>query len=48
MPVDRRVWQEALALRDAGYRVSIVCPKGKGYNQSYEELDSIEIYRYPI
>jgi glycosyltransferase involved in cell wall biosynthesis len=48
VPVDRRVWQEALALRDAGYRVSIVCPKGSGFDESYQRLDSIEIYRYPL
>lgn len=48
VPIDRRVWQEALTLRDAGYRVSIVCPKGAGFEQSYQKLDSIEIYRYPI
>jgi glycosyltransferase involved in cell wall biosynthesis len=48
VPVDRRVWQEALALRDAGYRVSIVCPKGTGFRAAYEMLESIEIYRYPI
>ena|SRR2546422_2504902 len=33
-PADRRVWPEAKALRDAGYRVSIICPKGYG---QYEE-----------
>jgi glycosyltransferase involved in cell wall biosynthesis len=48
VPVDRRVWQEAGALRDAGYHVSIICPKGSGFNDSYQKLDSIEIYRYPI
>ncbi len=29
-PADRRVWPEAKALRDAGYQVSIICPKGYG------------------
>ena len=33
-PFDRRVWQEANALRDAGYAVSIICPTGKGYEQA--------------
>ena len=28
VPMDRRVWQEARALREAGYRVSVICPKG--------------------
>jgi glycosyltransferase involved in cell wall biosynthesis len=46
-PFDRRVWQEARALRAAGYTVSIICPKGPGYMRSYEELDGIQIYRHP-
>lgn len=46
VPLDRRVWKEACALRDAGYRVSVICPKGKGYSASYESLDGIEIYRH--
>jgi glycosyltransferase involved in cell wall biosynthesis len=46
-PLDRRVWREACALRDAGYRVSIVCPKGTGPSSaSYENLNGIEIYRH--
>ena len=28
VPFDRRVWQECLALRDAGYEVSVICPQG--------------------
>src|SRR3989442_1624431 len=35
-PFDRRVWQEACALRDAGYLVSIICPTGKGYEKKFE------------
>jgi glycosyltransferase involved in cell wall biosynthesis len=46
-PFDRRVWQEARTLTAAGYLVSIICPKGKGYEKSYEELDGIAIYRHP-
>jgi glycosyltransferase involved in cell wall biosynthesis len=48
VPFDRRVWQEARALRDAGYRVSIICPKGKGFERSRETLEGIEIYRHRI
>ena len=47
-PFDRRVWQEATALTQAGYRVSIICPKGKGYEKSFEELEGIAIYRHPM
>jgi glycosyltransferase involved in cell wall biosynthesis len=47
-PFDRRVWQEAGALRDAGARVSIICPTGKGYEARHERLDGIDIYRHPL
>ena len=47
-PFDRRVWQEANALRDAGYGVSIICPTGKGYEKRYEEIDGIAIHRYRL
>lgn len=47
-PFDRRVWMEACTLRDAGHRVSIICPQGKGYTDRYELLDDIAIYRHPL
>jgi glycosyltransferase involved in cell wall biosynthesis len=47
-PFDRRVWQEATTLRDAGYLVSIVCPTGKGYEKRFETIDDIEIHRYKL
>jgi glycosyltransferase involved in cell wall biosynthesis len=47
-PFDRRVWQEARTLTAAGYLVSIICPKGKGYEKSFEEIDGIAIYRHPM
>jgi glycosyltransferase involved in cell wall biosynthesis len=46
VPADRRVWQEARALTGAGYSVSIICPKGRGFERSNETLDGIEIYRH--
>jgi glycosyltransferase involved in cell wall biosynthesis len=46
-PFDRRVWQEALALRVAGYAVSIICPKGRGCEKGYELLEGVHIYRHP-
>jgi len=49
VPVDRRVWSEACALRDAGYAVSVICPKGKNsWNASYEMLEGIHIYRHRV
>lgn len=47
-PFDRRVWMEATTLTKAGYEVSIICPKGKGYDKSYEVIDDIHIYRHPM
>lgn len=47
-PFDRRVWQEATALRDAGYRVSIICPTGKGYEAKRETIDDIAIFRHGL
>ena len=47
-PMDRRVWQEARTLTAAGYRVSIICPKGSGFNLSHETLEGVEIHRYRI
>lgn len=53
VPADRRVWAEAQALRDAGYQVSIISPKGYGqqhgqYKESYICIDDIAIYRYRL
>ena len=48
VPFDSRVWKEACALRDAGYQVTVLCPRGKGYMQNYELLDGVHIYRHPM
>ena len=48
MPLDRRVWQESLALRDAGYEVVVICPQMHGQVQAEELLDGIQIYRHPL
>lgn len=48
LPFDRRVWQEANTLKDAGYEVSIICPIGKGYEKKYELIEGIHIYRHPL
>jgi glycosyltransferase involved in cell wall biosynthesis len=48
VPFDRRVWLEATTLRAADYQVSVICPKGQRgkFQESYECLDTIHIYRY--
>jgi asparagine synthase (glutamine-hydrolysing) len=45
VPFDRRVWLECQALRDAGYEVSVVCPKGPG-DPSYELHEGVHLYKY--
>lgn len=48
VPFDTRVWKEALALRAAGYQVTVLCPKGKGFSKGYEFLEGIHIYRHAM
>jgi glycosyltransferase involved in cell wall biosynthesis len=48
VPFDRRVWLEATTLTQAGYHVSVICPKAKGFNASHELLEGIEIFRYTL
>ncbi len=48
VPFDRRVWSIATTLHGAGYVVSIICPKGRGYEASEETIDGIHIYRHPL
>ncbi len=47
VPFDSRVWKEAASLRDNGYVVTVLCPRGKGYQKNYEVLEGIQIYRHP-
>jgi len=36
VPKDRRVWSEATMLRDHGFQVSVICPKGSTpYREPY-------------
>jgi glycosyltransferase involved in cell wall biosynthesis len=45
VPFDRRVWLECQALTRAGYRVAVVCPKGKD-DPDYQVIDGVELYKY--
>lgn len=47
VPFDRRVWQEAETLRDAGYGVSIICPADEIATRRREIIDGIDIHRHP-
>ena len=46
VPFDRRVWQEAIALTEAGHEVHVVCPRTPEYPQRRELLRGVHIYRY--
>jgi glycosyltransferase involved in cell wall biosynthesis len=49
VPFDRRVWQESTTLRDAGWEVHVICPRGtKRDTEPYVELDGVKIHRYPL
>ena len=45
VPFDRRVWSEALAVKEQGYSVSVLCPNLYA-QKSYEQLGDISVYRY--
>lgn len=47
VPMDFRVWKEARSLREAGYEVTVLCPRSKGAPQGYEFLEGVHIYRHP-
>ena len=48
VPFDTRVWQEATTLVENGYTVSVICPKGKGYEKEEEVLAGVHIYRHDL
>ncbi|MDX3385861.1 glycosyltransferase family 4 protein [Streptomyces niveiscabiei] len=49
VPFDRRVWQECATLRDAGWRVDVICPQGgKRDTEPEAVIDGIRIHRYPL
>jgi len=47
VPDDERVWQEALAARDFGFLVSVICPRSKSSPKPAEVIQGIKIYRHP-
>jgi len=48
VPLDRRVWQEAQALRDHGWDVSVIGPKAHGFTAGHEVIDGIHVYRHAL
>jgi glycosyltransferase involved in cell wall biosynthesis len=47
VPLDRRVWLEATTLEQAGYDVSVISPMGRGWDEAYEVIEGVHIYRHP-
>jgi glycosyltransferase involved in cell wall biosynthesis len=45
VPLDRRVWNECQTLVAAGYRVSVICPRGPGQSRR-QHLDGVDIHTY--
>lgn len=49
VPLDTRVWAEANTLRDHGFQVSMISPKGSTMDtESYICIENIHIYRYQL
>jgi glycosyltransferase involved in cell wall biosynthesis len=49
VPFDRRVWQECTTLRDAGWEVHVICPRGEKRDTELEAvIDGVRIHRYPL
>ncbi|ULP36310.1 glycosyltransferase family 4 protein [Mycolicibacterium rufum] len=49
VPFDRRVWQESRALVDAGFDVTVICPRGAKQDREDEiTIDGVRILRYPL
>ncbi|MFD7708288.1 glycosyltransferase family 4 protein [Streptomyces sp. NPDC059785] len=49
VPFDRRVWQECTTLRDAGWEVHVICPRGTKRDTEPEAvIDGVRIHRYPL
>jgi len=48
VPFDTRVWKEAASLHANGYEVTVLCPRGKGFEKNHEVLEGVHIYRHPL
>ncbi|MES9524737.1 glycosyltransferase family 4 protein [Streptomyces capoamus] len=49
VPFDRRVWQECTTLRDAGWEVHVICPRGtKRDTEAEAVVDGVRIHRHPL
>jgi glycosyltransferase involved in cell wall biosynthesis len=45
VPFDRRVWLECQSLIEAGFKVTVVCPKAPG-DPRHARIEEVDIYKY--
>jgi hypothetical protein len=45
---DRRAWQEAQALNQAGLQVAVICPSSARHPEKFEEIDGIATCRHKL
>jgi glycosyltransferase involved in cell wall biosynthesis len=48
LPFDTRVMKEAISLHEAGYEVTVLCPRAKGAMLGYEVISGVRVYRHPM
>lgn len=49
VPFDRRVWQQSLALKEAGWDVTVICPGAShGQPSTDEEIEGVQIRRFAV
>jgi len=48
VPFDPRVRKEASSLHEAGYEVTVLCPRAKGAELGYEMIGGVRVYRHPM
>ena len=46
VPADKRVWNEALATKELGYDVTVICPMFNKVQKKTELIEGISIYRH--
>lgn len=48
MPFDKRVWSEALSVKEFGFTVSVISPEKSTGQKKYEVIEGVHIYRHPM
>jgi glycosyltransferase involved in cell wall biosynthesis len=47
VPVDIRVWQEAVSLQASGFEVTVLCPRRTDWQKGFEIMEGVYVYRHP-